>query len=91
MIIITFLCGIFIGGLLGYYFFYSPKAMVKKLSREVLKISQLKVDSTKDSVMAYIVNNGPDEVIEKRKRTINAFLDCLNPDTEKEFIEKYRP
>ena len=90
-IIIVFLIGILVGGELAYHFFYSPKAMIKKLWKEIFKLTQFKVDDKKDSVMAYIVNKSPDEAIEKRKKMINALFGYLDHEKDKEFIEQHKP
>lgn len=89
--IIIFFIGTLVGAGFAYHFLYSPKAMIKKLWKEIYKLNELKVGGSKDSVMAYVVNGSTDESIAKRKEIINSLLNYLDSENDKEFIELHKP
>lgn len=91
--IIIILATAFITSLFIYEFFYSPKARVRRLWKEVFTIShEIGKYNSKDSVEDSSVKEPYEKTMRKKEKMINALLDYyFDPEEDREYIKENRP
>lgn len=92
--IIILIIGGIIGGLITYELWFSPKAMIEKLWKEVFKFSHEigKLKKLNEEV-GWRINIGAwQKQIDKREKLINALLEYyFDPEEDEEYISENRP
>jgi len=73
--------------------FYSPKARIKRLWKEIFTIAhKIGKYNSEDSVADSVVKEPYERVIQKKKKMISSLLDYyFNPEEDQEYIEENRP
>lgn len=76
-----------------YNFFYSPKAQIKRLWKEVFIIEhEISKYNSEDSVADSFIKAPYENAIRRKKKMINALLNyCFNPEEDREYLEENRP
>jgi len=91
-ILLSFVVGGIITLAIAYEYFFSPKATIKRLWKDILsiamKISEMKKESTEDYnplVLEY------ENIIAKKEKLIKNLIEYyLDPEEDEEFIEEYK-
>ncbi len=91
--ILTILATAFITWVLAYEGFYSPKARIKRLRKEIYTISsEIGKLYTNDSVVDSLTLKPYENAIHKKEKMINVLLDYhFDPEEDQEYIEENRP
>lgn len=74
-------------------FFYSPKAHIRRLWKEIFVIEhEISKYNSNDSVVDSLIKDPYEKALHRKERMINALLDYhFDPEEDQEFIEYNRP
>lgn len=91
--ILTILSTILVTWILIREYFYSPKARVKRLWKEIYIISyKINKWRTTDSVLNSLTLEPYENAIRRKKKMVNALLDYyFDPEEDREYLEENRP